>query len=152
MAADDLVLCAAMSNVLKSWHLVTHDFGLIEASLSDVLSAFTAWHRSIGIEYVPKVINSSLSEAFESLLPVANSKMRRLFVPSCSTWVACFQNGIQGSNPFPAVPYLAQQMGVPAMRVCWSDAKYQATIRSVYSRGSPFGLRRSIAVANDGGT
>jgi hypothetical protein len=142
-----------MSNVLKSWHPVTHDFGLIEASLSDVASAFTAWHQSIGIEYVRKDIESSLAEAFDSLLPLANSKMRRLFVQTRSNWVAFFQNGIQGSDPFPTMSYLAHQMGVPAMRVCCTDesAKYQATIWEVYSPGSPLGLRRSIAAANDGG-
>ena len=84
--------------------------------------------------------------------------MRRLFVATCSDWVACFQNGIQGSDPFPAMSYLAEQMGVLAMRVCCTPerAKYPATVWEVYAPEdhgglSPIGYRRAIAALNDGG-
>jgi hypothetical protein len=92
------------------------------------------------------------------LLPLANSKMRRLFVATRSDWVACFQNGIQGSDPSPAMCYLATRMGVLAMRVCSTTdtAKYPAVIWEVYAPESlggkpPLGYRRSIAAMNDGG-
>src|SRR6478672_5112577 len=107
-----------MSGVLKSWHPVTSDFGLIEAPLVDVVAAYTTWQRSIEIEHARTEIKSSLSDAFESLLPLANSKMRCLFIQTRSPWVAYFQNGIQGSDPFPVMSYLAEKMGVLAMRVC----------------------------------
>ena len=74
-----------------------------------------------------------------------------------SDWVGCFQNGIQGSDPFPAMSYLARQMGVLAMRVCSSPdgAMYPATIWEVYAPESlgghpPLGYRRSIVCMNDG--
>ena len=146
-----------MSSVLVAWHPVTHDFGLIQAPLEEVLTAFMRWHSSLGTEFVRSEIATTLGDAFQSLLPLANSKMRRLFVPTQSKWVACFQNGIQGSDPFPAMSYLAQQMGVLAMRVCSTGPDlYAATIWELYAPsslgGDPLlGYRRSLSAANDGG-
>src|SRR5438874_12574764 len=101
-----------MSSLLADWHPVTHDFGLIRAPLERVLSEFQTWHSSVGIEYSRGDITSSLADALRSLLPLSEDKMRRLFVATHSDWVACFQNGIQGSDPFPAMSVLAQRMGV----------------------------------------
>ena len=144
--------------ILTKWHPVTHDFGLIQAPMEQVLADFLSWHNSIGMEYSRSEITSSLNGALESLLPLAHGKMRRLFVPTRSDWVAVFQNGIQGSDPFPAMSYLAEKMNVLAMRVCCTheNAQYPATMWEVYapvSRGGipPLGYRRSIAAANDGG-
>jgi hypothetical protein len=148
----------AMASLLEKWNPVTGDFGLIQAPLNRVLVELQNWHNSSGIEYSHTEITSSLGEAFESLLPLANSKMRRLFVPTRSDWIACFQNGIQGSDPFPAMSYLANRMGVVAMRVCSTAdmAKYPAVIWEVYAPESlggepPLGYRRSISAMNDGG-
>lgn len=147
-----------MSSLLEQWHPVTHDFGLIQASMPRLLSEFETWQSSIGIEYLRTQVSSSLADAFDSLSPLSNSQMRRLFVETRSDWVACFQNGIQGSDPFPAMSYLAKQMDVIAMRVCNtpSDAAYPAVIWEVYTPevlgGSPpLGYRRTIAALNDGG-
>ena len=144
-------------NLLTKWNPVTSDFGLIQAPLERVLAELQAWHRSIGIEYSRTNISTSLADAFESLLPLANSKMRRLFVSTRSEWVTCFQNGIQGSDPFPAMSYLAERMGVLAMRVCSTPATAAnpATIWEVYAPESlggepPLGYRRSISAARDG--
>src|SRR5262249_60315935 len=102
-------------------------------------------------------IASSLADALASLLPLTASMMRRLFVATRSDWVACFQNGIQGSDPFPAMSYLAKRMGVLAMRVCCTPdrAKYPATIWEVYAPeslgGCPHGHRRPPRARPDGG-
>jgi hypothetical protein len=148
----------AMSSLLTKWSPVTSDFGLIRAPLDRVLAELQSWHASIGIEYSRTGITSSLSDAFESLLPLAHSKMRRLFVATRSDWVACFQNGIQGSDPTPAMAHLAKRLEVLAMRVCCTadKAKYPAVIWEVYAPESlggklPLGYRRSIAASNDGG-
>lgn len=147
-----------MSSLVEKWHPVTSDFGLIRAPLQRVVSEYENWRGSDGTTHVRAETASSLADALESLLPLAMSKMRRLFVPTRSDWVAFFQNGIQGSDPFPAMSYLATQMGVLAMRVCCTpeSAKYPATIWEVYAPESlggcpPLGYRRSIAAANDGG-
>lgn len=147
-----------MSSLLQKWHPVTSDFGLIQAPLERLLPEFENWHSSFGTKYARTEIATSLADAFDALLPLAASKMRRLFVATRSNWVACFQNGIQGSDPFPAMSYLAVRMGVLAMRLCCTPqhAAYPATIWEVYAPeslggGSPLGYRRSIAAANDGG-
>src|SRR5215470_20408446 len=138
-----------MSSLLEKWHPVTSDFGLIQTPMPLLLSEFENWQRSFGAKYSRTDVFSSLADAFESLLPLSNSKMRRLFVATRSDWVACFQNGIQGSDPFPAMSYLAQHMGVLATRVCCTpkDATYPAVIWEVYAPevrgGSPsLGYRR----------
>lgn len=147
-----------MGSLLEKWHPVTHDFGLIQAAMPLLVSTFEEWQSSVGITYSRTEVCSSLSGAFESLLPLSTSKMRRLFVATCSDWVACFQNGIQGSDPFPAMSYLARQMSVLAMRVCCTPerTRYPATIWEVYAPEAhgglpPLGYRRSIAALNDGG-
>jgi hypothetical protein len=148
----------SMSSLLEKWHPVTHDFGLIRTPMPPLLSEFENWQRSLGIEYLRTEVSSSLADAFQSLSPLSNSKMRRLFVATRSDWVACFQNGIQGSDPFPAMSYLARHMGVLAMRVCCTPehAKYPAVIWEVYAPEAcggcpPLGYRRVIGALNDGG-
>jgi hypothetical protein len=145
-------------SLLTKWNPVAYDFGLIRAPLDWVLTELQGWHSSIGIEYSRTDITTSLAEAFESLLPLAHIMMRVLFVAARSDWVACFQNGIQGSDSFPAMSHLATRMGVLAMRVCSTPdtAKYPAVIWEMYAPESlggqpPSGYRRSIAAANDGG-
>lgn len=146
-----------MPSLLDTWHPIAHDIGLIQAPIERLIAEFEDWQSSLGTRYQRKQIASSLADAFASLLPLAQSKQRRLFVETRSSWVACFQNGIQGSDPFPAMSYLAGRMGVLAMRVCCAPdgALYPATIWEVYAPqslgGDPLGYRRSIAAANDGG-
>lgn len=147
-----------MPSILEKWDPVTHDFGLIKAPLDQVVAELAGWHGSIGIEYEQTNITTSLDDAFESLLPLSNSKMRRLFVATNSDWVACFQNGIQGSDPSPAMCFLADRMQVLAMRVCctFESAIYPATVWEMYAPESlgghpPLFDRRSIAALNDGG-
>jgi len=147
-----------MPSVIQKWNPVTYDFGLIRAPLERVLVEFQNWHKSIGIEYSGVEISTSFDAAFESLLPLAHSKMRRLFVATRSDWVACFQNGIQGSDPAPAMSFLASKMETLAMRVCCTadSVKFPAVIWELYAPESqggklPRGCRRSIAAANDGG-
>ncbi len=148
-----------MSSLLEKWSPVTSDFGLIQAPIERVLTELERWHASIGTHYERTEIRSSLADAFESLLPLANSKMRTLLLSTQSDWVAFFQNGINGSDPFSVMNYLARAMGVLAMRVCatFEGAAYPATVWEVYASEAlggemPVGFRRSIAAANDGGT
>ena len=144
--------------LIDTWHPVTDDLGLIQAPLDDVVDALLAWHKSIGIRYGKRTIDNSLAEAFGALLPLSNAKQRRLFIRTVADWTACFQNGIQGSDPMPAMSYLAGTMDVVAIRVCAtpSDAKWPATVWEVYASKAlggepPLNYKRSIAVLNDGG-
>ena len=142
--------------VLEQWHPVTHDFGLIQAPLERVIGEFIAWHRSLGVEYSRWDVTTSLAAAFGALLPLSAVPARRLFVRTAGDWVAFYQSGIQGSDPFPAMSYLARQVGVLAMRVCSTEAPWPANVWEVYAPEAlggapPLGYRRSIAASNDGG-
>jgi hypothetical protein len=146
-----------MKSVMQKWHPVTNDYGLVRAPLSEVVAALSAWHSSFGTNYSRSLICVSLDSAFTSLLPLANSKMRKLFIQTKSDWTACFQNGIQGSDPFPAMSFLAQKHEWLAMRICATqeNAVSPAVIWEVYASalmgGDSLSYRRSIAAVNDGG-
>ena len=142
------------NSVLAAWHPVTHDFGLIQAPIEKVVAELRAWHASFGTQYSRTDVAKSLADAFESLLPLANSKMRKLLVETDSDWVAFYQNGIQGSDPFPPMAYLSGLMGVQAMRVCTTPTEsdpYPATMWEPYPppalAGDRNGSRRAIACA-----
>jgi hypothetical protein len=144
--------------VFADWHPVTHDFGIIDAHVEDVVKELRLWHSGIGITYGRRDINSTLKAGFEALLPLSHGKRRRLFVNTRSGWTACFQNGIQGSDPFPAMSTLAKRLEVLAMRVCSTPPKavWPGVIWEVYAPEklggqSPLGYRRSVCAANDGG-
>lgn len=142
--------------LFDDWSPVTHDFGLIDAPLDSVVAGLARWHESLGIACAREE-RHTLAAALEALLPLSNARTRSLYVMTRSGWTAYFQNGIQGSDPFPAMSFLALQLGVIAMRICHSgDKPYPATIWEVYAPEPlggqpPLGYRRSIAVANDGG-
>jgi hypothetical protein len=139
---------------IDQWHPVTHDYGLIRAPLADVVREFVDWQDSIGVPHVQRLLESGLACAFAALEPLSASKRRGLFVATSSAWTAFFQSGIQGSDPFPAMSFLAQRMAVHAMRVCCTPegAAWPATIWEVYAPNhGPLGHARTICAANDGG-
>ncbi|MCP4542172.1 MAG: hypothetical protein GY832_34045 [Chloroflexi bacterium] len=144
--------------VIDDWYPVTCNFGLINTTAEQVVAGLQIWHNKIGIRYERGDITSSLEDAFESLLPLSVSMMRRLYISTHSEWTACFQNGIQGSDPFPAMSMLARQLKVLAMRVCSTrpNVLYPANIWEVYAPpelggSEPLGYRRTIECMNDGG-
>jgi hypothetical protein len=144
--------------LVAAWHPVTCDFGLIHAPLETVVNGLLSWHGSIGTRYRRIEITEGLEAAFKALLPLSHAKQRRLYVQTMSDWVACYQNRIEGSDPFPAMSFLAKELGVLAMRVCSTPPKatWPSNIWEVYAPPSlggilPLGYRRSIAAANDGG-
>ena len=141
--------------LLQQWHPVTKDHGLIELPVEQVVTALTAWHETLGIRYRREQVVDSPAAAFARLPPLTSAKTRRLFVSTAAGWTAAFQNGIDGSDPFPAMSFLAVRLGVRAMRVCQTDAPQPATIWEVYAPPSlggepPLHCRRSLAAARDG--
>lgn len=148
-----------LSVIVDRWHPVTHDMGLIDASLEQVVAVLLRWHGSLGTTYSRCDVTSSLADAFEALPPLSAEKRRRLFVATRSGWTACFQSGIDGSDPFPTTSYISTEfLGVLGMRACRSPAgaRWPAVIWEVYAPVELGGLpplcyRRSLCVANDGG-
>ncbi|HEV3256984.1 MAG TPA: hypothetical protein VG013_08910 [Gemmataceae bacterium] len=142
--------------VVEKWYPVSQDFGLIQAPMDQVVDGLLAWHRSIGFAYERRDIATCLADAFDALPPLSADGQRKLFVRTASDWVAFYQSGIQGSDPFPVMSYLAQRLGVLAMRVCSTGAPWPATMWEVYAPEAlggtpPLGYRRAIAASNDGG-
>jgi hypothetical protein len=146
------------SGLFERWNPVTHDYGLIRAPIREVVREFVDWQGSINVEHSQSEITSGFAAALQALPPLSAAKHRRLFVATSSDWVACFQSGIDGSDPFTAMSFLAGRMGVLAMRVCSTraDVTWPATIWEVYAPESlggqpPLLYRRSICAAKDGG-
>jgi hypothetical protein len=146
-----------MSNILEKWYPVTSDFGLIEASLDRVSEACQNWWRGIGKDVGVQCCKGTLDEQFQKLAPLSIAKHRTLLLPTASMWTAFFRNGIQGSDPASALPYLGAELAVRCMRICvtTTQSRYPAVIWEVHDPATasdrPGLCRRSIAAANDGG-
>ncbi|GFO57577.1 hypothetical protein GMSM_45840 [Geomonas sp. Red276] len=144
--------------LIEHWHPVTKDMGIINAPVKEVVSELVAWHASLGMKYTQKNIVTCFADALDALSPLSMEKRRRLFVATKSGWTACFQSGIAGSDPSPAMSVLSKRLGVLAMRICCTptDAKWPGNIWEVYASpvsggGQPLSYRRTIAAVNDGG-
>lgn len=144
--------------VIDEWSPVTQDLGVVRAPVERVVEQLLEWHASVGTRYRTERCTSTLGACFDALLPLTHAKTRRLFVATRGGWTACFQNGIDGSDPFPAMSYLARALGVESMRICRTPpgAPWPATIWEVYApedQGgiAPLGYRRALAASNDGG-
>ena len=137
---------------------MTRDFGLINVPIERAVAELISWHDSIGITYQRRECSGSFAEALKMLPPLSMERRRRLFVGTRSDWTACFQSGIDGSDPVPAMSFLSQRLGVLAMRVCSTEsgALWAANIWEVFAPSSlggvpPLGYRRAIGSMNDGG-
>jgi len=146
------------AGLFERWKPVTKDYGLIRAPLRSVVREFLGWQSSTNVQHSQREIRTNFAAALDELSPLSAGKRRRLLVATSSDWVACFQSGIDGSDPFPAMSFLAERMGVLAMRICSSapGAMWPATIWEVYAPESlgghlPLHYRRSIFAMNDGG-
>jgi hypothetical protein len=144
--------------VIDEWAPVTQDFGLIRASVEVVVDRLQAWHAGVGTHYRIQRCTDTLEACFQALLPLTHAKTRRLLLATRGGWTAYFQNGIDGSDPFPTMSYLARALEVEAMRICRTPpgAQWPGTIWEVYApehQGGvpPLGYRRALGVSNDGG-
>jgi len=144
--------------LIDSWHPVTSDLGLIHASVERTVAELIAWHELLDIRYSRRDVGSSFKGALESLPPLSAEMRRRVFVPTACGWTTCFQSGIQGSDPGPAMSVLAQRLGVLSMRVCSTPlgAAWPATVWEVYAPEhlggtAPLYRRRTVFASNDGG-
>lgn len=149
---------ASAHMLIERWHPVTSDFGLIEAPLEKVVGALLDWHQSIQIHHRKTDIDTGLETSLAALLPLSSARQRQLLLQTDSTWTAFFQNGIQGSDPFPAMSVLAENLRVLSMRVCAAPPKaiWPATVWEVYAPPTlggrpPLGIRRIVTAMKDGG-
>lgn len=139
-----------------TWSPVTQDFGLVRGRLDEVADAYAAMMSEVR-PLRRQVLTGGLAEAFQALAPLTHAKSRRLFLATRCDWVAFFQNGTQGSDPFLPMSLLARRHGFQTMRVCIMPerATWPGVVWEVYVPpelgGNALGSRRSIAAMNDGG-
>jgi hypothetical protein len=148
---------------------ITSTIGFLEASLPSAVEAFTGWQKSIyepqGTSVTARPIPGGLEKALSELLPLTSVlRLRHLFVPTGSSWLAYFDNGHRGTDAMSAMSFLAERLQCRGMRVTLipdtiegefkaAKGEYGATVLEVYgARQTDFlNYVRSIAVVNDGG-
>lgn len=146
----------AGTSLFETWSPVTQDFGLVQGDQAAVADAYAAMFAGTA-QLRRRTLAGGLAEAFAALAPLTHAKSRALFLATPCGWTAFFQNGTQGSDPFPVMSRLAQRLGTMAMRVCCTPAgaRWPAVIWEVYAApemgGDRLGYRRSLAASNDGG-
>jgi hypothetical protein len=138
--------------ISTEWYPVTYDFGVIEAPIEIAAKAFTDWKQRLDIKLEVVAVHSSLEQALSYLEPLCQFKNRTIFIALANGWSAFFQNGIQGSDPFPPMSYMAcTLLDTRAMRICSSN---DGNIWEVYASsrlgGSvPTGYLRSICACRE---
>jgi hypothetical protein len=144
-------------SLFEMWSPVTHDFGLIHASVDIVSARYLAWHLELGRRLEARS-GSDFAASLGFLPPLSAEKRRCIFVSTRSGWTAFFQSGIQGSDPFPVMNHLTKLLDVDSMRICTTPpaAVHPACIWEVYapeSRGGvpPLLYRRAVSVASEDG-
>ena len=142
---------------LEHWWPVTHEFGLIHATVEAVGTIREKQYKDAGLKTTTIWLSGSLAECFSLLEPLSPAPEKELFLATTFGWTAYFSNGARGSDPFMPMFQLSKALGVTALRVCATPNKahYPATILEVYDTpqmgGDEHGYRRSIAAANDAG-
>lgn len=150
---------------------ILSEVGFIECNLATATDAFMDWQQPIQLArsvYLKRQeVHGDLSEKIKNLLPLTSSESRRfLFLPTKSRWTAYLDNGLNGSDVFSVVSFLATKIGCFGLRgtsipntirkeINGEKGRYGATLFEVYSNDNCdcdfLNIRRSIASINDGG-
>lgn len=144
-------------SVLKHWWPVTQDHGLVRADIESVAYARQKAYRSAGLQVSLEMLDAPLSDSLSALEPLSPAPTKELYLATTFGWSAYFANGCRGSDPSLPMRQLAQALDKMALRACatQSSAAYPAVILEVYDSGmagaDAYGVRRTIAAANDGG-
>jgi hypothetical protein len=145
------------STTFEHWWPVTHEFGLIHATLEAVGPIREKQYKDSDLKSRTTWLSGSLAECFSLLEPLSPAPEKELFLATTFGWTAYFSNGARGSDPFLPMFQLSKALGVTALHACVTrnNAHYPATILGVYDTpqmgGDENGYRRSIVAANDGG-
>ncbi|MCX6317004.1 MAG: hypothetical protein NTW29_06920 [Bacteroidetes bacterium] len=96
------------------YYPITSSVVFMETGLENVCIAFYNWQQKLisdmasGYSLDKKEIRGTLDEALSTLLPLYTHEPRRhLFVPTRSSWVACFNNFVLGTDGGSLTGYLS---------------------------------------------
>jgi hypothetical protein len=89
---------------------ITDAIGFLEAEFAEVVAADIRWRASLG-GYNGRPVSGPLPSLLDSLLPLTGPQSRYVWVETAGPWTAYFDNFVVGTDAFPPVSYLAQQLG-----------------------------------------
>jgi len=133
---------------------LTREVGFAKAAPAEIAKVIADWWQ--GSAEIAGVHATTLEEALNLLLPLEQAAHSRfLVVPTTSEWVAVFDNGSHGGDPFTFITRVVESLGVSGLRVAlvdpsWAPNAYAARIIEIYEPDSLLFTRRSVAVAHDG--
>lgn len=149
---------------------ITSEIGFVQCSIDDTVAAFVAWTERIVREVLADrkgrlrvtPISANLHALLGNLSPLRSVRPNRaLFVRTSSDWTAYFDNSARGTDAFPVVSYLAEQLrcrgvrvtGIPDTFRAGKGGRYGARLLEVYGPMSAehVNVERLISVVNDGG-
>jgi hypothetical protein len=123
---------------------ITSQIGFLEVDPARAIDAYASWQQQIqaerGVKIERREVAGPLAKALESLLPLTTPERRRtLLVPTKSAWTAYFDNGNRGTDAFPPMSHLAQELKCRAL-------KLSAVPDTKEARGNPHGIGRYGAI------
>lgn len=103
-------------------------------------------------------VRGDLARALQTLLPlreIGHDKV--LLAPTASAWTAYFDNGWGGTDAFPPMSFLAEELGCRALRVVavpHDGRRFAASALEVYGAKQTewLNVERALSAMNDGGT
>jgi hypothetical protein len=134
---------------------ITDAIGFLEADFPQVVEADRRWRESLG-GYVGRPISGELPTLLDALLPLTGPQLRYVWVRTRGGWTGYFDNSVNGSDPFPPISYLAQQMkchGVTIVCQAGTSKRGAATGFSLYGPEQTewLNLVRSLDAVEDDG-
>jgi hypothetical protein len=148
----------------KKYFPHTTAIGFIKADFFNLHQAFSSWRTKINDENVISVEDGSLDYMFKKLKPLQMPIKKVLFCQTNSEWIAYFDDGRYGSDPFPPVTYMAEVLECEAVLIDFSEntvksdvgqaeGTYGSVQFALYSPESQdfFLAKRAVGAVNDGG-
>jgi hypothetical protein len=143
---------------------LTFSLGFLEMPFQTVVDAYVWWQKELDLSVVISPIELPLEQALLKLEPLITPHRKRLLMATQSAWTAYFDNGINGSDPFPPISYLSQHLHCRGLKVTcqphtmFSEAKGERGIYGAvqFQLFAPeerdfLNIERSIIAMNDGG-
>jgi len=131
--------------------------GALEAPLDVVVHADAEWRRAIG-HCLFRAADAPLPELLHLLGPLSQPLTKHLWVATASPrWTAYFDNGIDGSDPWPAISFLSERLDCRGILVAahpYVRGSWRASTRFDLFGQPPvdeLNLTRSISTAQEAG-
>lgn len=134
---------------------ITDAIGFLEADFAQVVAADAQWRASLG-GYRGRPISGSLPSLLDALLPLTGPLLRYMWVGTTGPWTAYFDNFVVGSDTFPPVSSLAQQLGCRGVAIGCRQGTAKRGASASFNLYGPedtdwLNVVRSVAAVQDNG-